>query len=167
MDSSLLLQLEFFITFNPRTISQNSNLTMSNLNRFIEAQQSTYPNAFAEIKLGQKQSHWMWYVFPQIAGLGFTEYNISYAIKDMPEAISFLKHPVLGQRLIEISKELLKIENKTALEIMGKPDTKKLQSCMTLFSVLPNTDSVFKSVLDKFYQGETDEKTIAVLKSQS
>lgn len=140
--------------------------TSSNLTRFLTAQQSTYPKALAEIKLGQKQSHWMWYVFPQIAGLGFTDYNIFYAIKDMQEAISFLKNPILGQRLIEISKELLKIENKTALEIMGKPDTKKLKSCITLFSVLPNTDSVFKSVLDKFYQGETDEKTIVLLKSK-
>nr|WP_315152415.1 DUF1810 domain-containing protein [uncultured Flavobacterium sp.] len=141
--------------------------TSSNLTRFLTAQQSTYPKALVEIKLGQKQSHWMWYVFPQIVGLGFTDYNIFYAIKDIPEAISFLKHPILGKRLIEISKELLKIENKTALEIMGKPDTKKLKSCMTLFSVLPNTDSVFKSVLDKFYQGETDEKTIALLKLES
>jgi uncharacterized protein (DUF1810 family) len=140
--------------------------TPSNLSRFLEAQQNTYPQALAEIKLGQKQSHWMWYVFPQIVGLGFTDYNIFYAIKDIPEAISFLKHPILGQRLIEISKELLKIENKTALEIMGKPDTKKLKSCMTLFSVLPNTDSVFKSVLNKFYQGEIDEKTISILKSK-
>jgi uncharacterized protein (DUF1810 family) len=141
--------------------------TSSNLTRFIKAQQSTYPKALAEIKLGQKQSHWMWFIFPQIAGLGFTDYNIFYAIKDIPEANSYLKHPILGKRLIEISKELLKIENKTAIEIMGKTDTKKLKSCMTLFSVLPNTDSVFKSVLDKFYQGETDEKTIALLKSES
>lgn len=141
--------------------------TPTNLNRFLEAQQNTYPTALEEIKNGKKASHWMWFIFPQIVGLGFTDYNIFYAIKDMNEAISYLQHPILGHRLIEISNELLKIENKTAQEIMGKPDTKKLKSCMTLFSVLPNTDSVFKSVLDKFYQGETDEKTIALLKSKS
>ncbi|MES2239406.1 MAG: DUF1810 domain-containing protein [Bacteroidota bacterium] len=139
--------------------------TSSNLTRFLEAQENTYLSALAEIKLGQKKTHWMWFIFPQIAGLGFTDYNVFYAIKDIQEAMSYLKHPILGQRLIEISKELLKIENKSALEIIGKPDTKKLKSCMTLFSVLPNTDSVFKSVLNKFYQGETDEKTISILKS--
>lgn len=108
----------------------------------------------------------MWYVFPQIAGLGFTDYNIFYAIKDIQEAQAYYNHPILGQRLIKISKELLKIENKTALAILGKPDTKKLKSCMTLFSLLPNTNSVFASVLDKYYQGEADEKTIAILQSK-
>lgn len=137
-----------------------------NLNRYLEAQQNNYPKALAEIKNGKKQSHWMWFIFPQIAGLGFTDYNIFYAIINIEEATQYLNHPILGQRLIEISKELLKIENKTALEIMGKPDTKKLKSCMTLFSLLPNTDSVFKSVLDKFYKGETDDKTISILKSK-
>ena len=102
--------------------------TPYNLNRFLEAQQNTYPKALAEIKLGQKQTHWMWFIFPQIVGLGFTDFNIFYAIKDIPEAIAYVKHPILGQRLIEISKELLKIENKSALEIMGKPDAKKLKS---------------------------------------
>lgn len=137
-----------------------------NLNRYLEAQQNNYPKALAEIKNGKKQSHWMWFIFPQIAGLGFTDYNIFYAIINIEEATQYLNHPILGQRLIEMSKELLKIENKTALEIMGKPDTKKLKSCMTLFSLLPNTDSVFKSVLDKFYKGETDDKTISILKSK-
>lgn len=137
-----------------------------NLIRFLEAQKDKYEIALAEIKTGKKLSHWMWYVFPQIAGLGFTDYNIFYAIKDIPEATSYLKHPILGQRLIEISNELLKIENKTALDILGKPDTRKLKSCMTLFSLLPNTNSVFTSVLDKYYQGEADEKTIAILQSK-
>ena len=141
-------------------------VTPANLNRFLEAQQNTYPIALAEIKNGKKASHWMWFIFPQIEGLGFTDFNIFYAIKDIPEAVSYLQHPILGHRLIEISKELLKIENKPVLDIMGKPDTKKLKSCMTLFSILPDSDSVFKSVLDKFYQGETDEKTIPILKSK-
>jgi uncharacterized protein (DUF1810 family) len=108
--------------------------TQNNLIRFLEAQENTYATALAEIKNGQKESHWMWFIFPQIEGLGFTDFNIFYAIKDIPEAIAYFKHPILGQRLIGISKEVLKIENKTALEIMGKPDTKKLKSCMTLFN---------------------------------
>jgi uncharacterized protein (DUF1810 family) len=137
------------------------------LNRFLEAQQNTYNTALLEIQQGKKQSHWMWFIFPQIAGLGYTDYNKFYAIKDIEEAQAYYNHPILGKRLIEISEAILQIPNKTALEIMGKPDTKKLKSCMTLFSLLPNSDSVFKSVLEKFYKGETDENTIAILKSNT
>lgn len=138
-----------------------------NLNRFLKAQESTYQLALSEIQQGKKQSHWMWFIFPQIAGLGFTDYNIFYAIKDVKEAMAYLQHPILGQRLIEISKEVLSIKNKTALEIMGKPDTKKLKSCMTLFSILTNTHPVFKAVLEKLYQGEVDTRTLEIVISQN
>lgn len=138
-----------------------------NLDRFLKAQESTYQLALSEIQQGKKQSHWMWFIFPQIAGLGFTDYNIFYAIKDTAEATVFLKHPILGQRLIEISETLLTIQNKTALEIMGKPDTRKLKSCMTLFSILPNTHPVFKTVLEKLYQGEVDTRTLEIVISQN
>ena len=137
-----------------------------NLNRFLEAQQSTYKIALSEIQQGEKQSHWMWFIFPQINGLGFTDYNIFYAIKNIDEAKAYYNHPILGKRLIEITGAILAIQNKTALEILGKPDTRKLKSCMTLFSQLPNASPVFQQVLDKFYNGELDEKTMDILHSQ-
>lgn len=137
------------------------------LSRFLEAQQSTYETALSEIQQGKKQSHWMWFIFPQIIGLGFTDYNIFYAIKNMDEAQAYYNHPILGKRLIEISEAMLAIQNKTALEILGKPDTRKLKSCMTLFTQLPNASPVFQQVLNKFYNGELDKKTLDILPSQN
>lgn len=137
--------------------------TKYNLDRFLEAQETTYNEALSEIKKGKKQSHWMWFIFPQIAGLGFTDYNVFYAIKNLEETTQYLRHPVLGKRLIEISTALLDINGKTANEIMGKPDDRKLKSCMTLFAQITNTDPVFQKVLDKYYQGTKDEKTIQLL----
>ena len=95
---------------------------MNDLKRFLEAQENDYETASAEIKCGRKQSHWMWYIFPQIAGLGFSSTSKFYAIKDRREAENYLAHPLLGKRLIEISKALLKIEGKTANQIFGSPD---------------------------------------------
>lgn len=137
-----------------------------NLNRFLEAQETKYSDALSEIKKGNKQSHWMWYVFPQVAGLGFTEYNVYYAIKNTEEATQYLQHPVLGKRLIEISKAVLEINGKTAKEIFGKPDDRKLKSSMTLFSLLSNTNPVFQQVLDKYYEGTKDESTLQLLNFQ-
>ena len=133
------------------------------LNRFVEAQESTYNEALSEIKKGKKQSHWMWFIFPQIAGLGFSEYNVFYAIKNREEATQYLQHPVLGKRLIEISKAVLEINGKTSNEIFGKPDERKLQSCMTLFAQITDSDPIFQQVLDKQYQGIKDEKTMQLL----
>src|ERR1043165_4082778 len=107
-----------------------------NLKRFEDAQESKFQNAMDEIKNGRKQSHWMWFIFPQMAGLGFSETSKFYAIKDIIEAGLYLEHKILGSRLIKISEELLKIEGKTAREIFGSPDDLKLKSCMTLFSLL-------------------------------
>jgi uncharacterized protein (DUF1810 family) len=134
-----------------------------NLDRFLKAQESTYNEALSEITNGKKQSHWMWFIFPQIAGLGFTEFNVFYAIKNLEEATQYLQHPVLGKRLIEISKAVLEINGKTANEIFGKTDDRKLQSSMTLFAQIPNTDPIFQKVLDKQYQGNKDEKTMQLL----
>ena len=139
---------------------------MCNLNRFLEAQESKYQDALNEIQQGEKQTHWMWYIFPQIKGLGFTDYNIFYGIENGEEAQAYYNHPVLGKRLIEITQVLLQIEDKSALEIMGKPDERKLKSCMTLFSILPNTHKVFQEVLDKHFKGEKDLKTIEILNNQ-
>lgn len=105
----------------------------------------------------------MWYIFPQIAGLGFSEYNVFYALKNIEEATQYLQHPVLGKRLIEISKAVLEINGKTANEIFGKPDDRKLKSCLTLFAQIKNTKPIFQKVLDKYYQGIKDEKTLQLL----
>ncbi|TDX11321.1 DUF1810 domain-containing protein [Flavobacterium sp. S87F.05.LMB.W.Kidney.N] len=136
---------------------------MNNLNRFLEAQDNVYHQAMHEIQNGEKKSHWMWFIFPQVKGLGFTQYNIFFGIEDLKEAQLYYDHPVLGKRLIEITCALLEIENKSAVEIMGRPDERKLKSSMTLFSLLPNSSPCFELVLQKFYNGEVDEKTIQIL----
>ncbi|GGF24746.1 DUF1810 domain-containing protein [Hymenobacter cavernae] len=138
----------------------------TNLNRFLDAQQADYQTALAEIKNGRKRSHWMWYIFPQIQGLGFSETAKYYAIKDDTEAQEYLTHPVLGSRLVEISSELLKLPGNDPYRILGSPDDMKLKSSMTLFAALANTNPVFQQVLDKFYGGAKDSKTLQVLGSQ-
>lgn len=129
------------------------------LDRFIKAQEWDYENALAEIKEGHKRSHWIWYIFPQIQGLGYSSMSQFYAIKDITEARAYIEHPVLGQRLIEISGELLKLPSNDAEDVMGYPDDMKLKSCMTLFSLVSD-NSVFQKVLDKFFDGEKDRFTI-------
>lgn len=135
----------------------------NNLSRFLDAQETDYNRALAEIKNGRKQSHWMWYIFPQISGLGFSETARFYAIDDLEEARLYLDHPVLGKRLIDISRALLQIEGKTANQILGSPDDLKLRSSMTLFSLLENADPVFQTVLDKYFAGLADQRTVALV----
>ena len=135
------------------------------LRRFETAQKSDYETALTEIKNGRKTSHWMWYIFPQIAGLGITDTSRFYSIKDPEEAVEYLKHPVLGKRLVEISMELLKLESNNARMIFGVPDDMKLRSSMTLFASMPGADPVFQLVLNKFFDGEPDPKTIKILDS--
>jgi uncharacterized protein (DUF1810 family) len=136
------------------------------LQRFIDAQHRDYENALSEIKNGRKRSHWMWYIFPQIHGLGFSETSRFYAIKNKAEAEEYLNHPVLGKRLIEISKALLDLDTDDAHSIFGTPDDLKLKSSMTLFASLPETDPVFKSVLKKFFNGKKDEKTLRIIEEE-
>lgn len=133
------------------------------LTRFLEAQERDYNRALAEIKNKRKQSHWMWYIFPQLTGLGFSDMAAFYAIHNLQEASDYLNHPVLGSRLVTIAQALLEIDGKTATQIMGSPDDLKLRSSMTLFSLVPNTDPVFQAVLDKFFNGSPDPKTLALL----
>jgi uncharacterized protein (DUF1810 family) len=133
------------------------------LQRFLDAQRTDYPTALAEIKAGRKRSHWMWYVFPQLQGLGFSETARYYGIKDAAEAEAYLKHPVLGSRLVEISQALLPLPGSDANRIMGSPDDMKLRSSMTLFAAMPGTEPVFQAVLDKFFGGEQDSKTVQLL----
>jgi uncharacterized protein (DUF1810 family) len=132
------------------------------LKRFIDAQETDYKRALQEIKNGRKTSHWMWYIFPQIQGLGFSETSKLYAIKDTDEASEFLSHPVLGKRLVEICKELLQLKSNDAHSIFGSPDDMKLQSSMTLFASL-NTNEVFQQVLEKFFKGAKDVKTLHLI----
>jgi uncharacterized protein (DUF1810 family) len=134
------------------------------LNRFLEAQASSYEQALSEIKSGRKRSHWMWFIFPQLQGLGYSETARFYAIEDLQEAQLYLQHPVLGARLIEISKVMLALEGKTANHILSSPDDLKLRSSMTLFAAVPGADPVFQAVLDKYYNGEADEKTLQLLR---
>jgi uncharacterized protein (DUF1810 family) len=135
----------------------------NNLKRFIDAQEADYKTALSEVKNGRKQSHWMWYIFPQIQGLGFSETSKFYAIKDMAEAEEFLKHPVLANRLINICNELVTLKSNDANKIFGSPDDVKLKSSMTLFSALPNTNPVFQLVLEKFFNGTKDSRTLQMI----
>lgn len=138
---------------------------MSNnrLNRFLEAQQNTYSNALAEIKQGRKSGHWMWFIFPQLKGLGFSTTSEFYGIDGRDEALEFLENPVLGARLMEISGALLQLKTNDAMEVMGSPDHMKLRSSMTLFSLLPGSDPVFEQVLEKYFTAERDKKTLEIL----
>ena len=137
-------------------------VSSNNVSRFIEAQENTYSDALSEIKNGRKRTHWMWFIFPQIKGLGKTQMAIKYSINDINEAIFYINHPILGNRLKEITGELLKIKDKSALDIFGSPDDKKLKSCMTLFSIV-SQDSIFRQVLSQFFNSEKDGKTLDII----
>lgn len=133
------------------------------IQRFIEAQKRSYDTALEEIKRGKKRSHWMWYIFPQMKGLGHSSTAQYYGIEDRKEAEEYLAHPILGSRLLEISKELLKLESNDPRAVMGEPDNWKLKSCMTLFEMVSN-EPVFGEVLDKFFGGERDKVTVEMLR---
>jgi uncharacterized protein (DUF1810 family) len=134
-----------------------------NLERFIAAQKGVFQTALSELQQGRKQSHWMWYIFPQIQGLGFSDTAKFYAIENLAEAQDFMQHRVLGPRLVLISSTLLQLETNDAHKIFGSPDDLKLHSSMTLFSELTNTDPVFKKVLEKFFGSRKDNKTLKIL----
>jgi len=131
---------------------------MDTVERFVKAQEESYRQALTEIKNGRKRSHWMWYVFPQLKGLGRSETARYYGIANRQEAKAYLAHPLLGSRLLEISGELLKLESRDANAVFGKPDDVKLKSSMTLF-YLVDENPTFKAVLDKFFGGQLDEVT--------
>ena len=136
----------------------------SNLNRFLTAQENDYEQALAEVKSGRKRSHWMWYIFPQFAGLGRSETSKFYALKSLSEAQEYLEHSILGSRLCENTNALLEIENTNATQVFGSPDNLKLKSCMTLFSVVDESDdNIFKKVLEKYFEGHFDKKTLKLI----
>ncbi|MBP1223499.1 DUF1810 domain-containing protein [Flavobacterium sp. 1355] len=135
----------------------------NDLTRFLEAQNKLYLTALTELKKGKKETHWMWFIFPQIKGLGKSEMSKLYAIENLQQSEEFLAHPVLGKHLIEVSKVLLDFKMKSAEAIFGDLDALKLQSCMTLFSLTNNTDPVFQEVLDTFFSGKFDTLTLSII----
>lgn len=136
------------------------------LERYIAAQKAVYQTALNELRTGRKKGHWMWYIFPQIQGLGFTETSRYYAIEDLSEATAYLAHRVLGPRLILMCNTLLELQTNNAQLIFGSPDDLKLKSSMTLFSAVPDTNPIFEKVLQKFYNGLKDHITLKILKLQ-
>ena len=139
----------------------------SDLNRFLKAQEHDYVRALAEIRGGRKRSHWMWYIFPQIEGLGHSSTARFYSIKNFEEAKAFLAHPILGARLRECAQATLSVEGKTAEEIFGFPDVLKLRSCATLFARVSESGSLFEQLLQKFYGGVADEATLRLLNKRA
>ena len=135
----------------------------SKLNRFIQAQERVYSNVLAELKSGHKTTHWMWFIFPQILGLGHSPTAKLYAIKNLDEASQYLNHSLLGARLLECSETLLGINGRSVTDIFGWPDDLKLKSSMTLFLCVTGSDSVLDEVLNRFFQGEQDTSTLQLL----
>jgi len=138
-----------------------------NLQRFVLAQDEDYECALRELQQGQKKSHWIWYIFPQVAGLGHSPAAQEYAIRSRDEAVAYLAHAVLGARLQRCCEALLKHQGKGIQDIMGFPDDLKLRSSMTLFAMLSSQDSIFHKVLDAFYSGYMDDRTLAFLNAKS
>jgi len=134
---------------------------MNKLDRFIKVQEQDYFRALKEVKNGRKLTHWMWYIFPQLKGLGHSAMSEFYGIDGIEEAKEYLKHKILGKRLIKISNELLKLDTNNPIQIFGEIDSLKLKSCMTLFDYVSENE-VFDKVLQRFYNGEKDLKTISI-----
>ena len=132
----------------------------SGIDRFLQAQESSYNTALEEVKNGSKVSHWIWYIFPQMKNLGKSWTAEFYGIYDLDEAKEYLKNETLRERLIEISKALMEVDGKTAKEIFGSIDAIKVRSCMTLFHLADPEEPVFTDVLKKYYNNELDNKTI-------
>jgi uncharacterized protein (DUF1810 family) len=132
------------------------------LQRFVAAQDAdgTYPRALAELQAGRKTSHWMWFVFPQLAGLGLSAMSQRYAVRSLAEAAAYLEHPVLGPRLLECAETVAPSPAATATSLFGAVDAQKLQSCLTLFSLVPGADPVFARGLDRYFGGVADQQTL-------
>jgi uncharacterized protein (DUF1810 family) len=138
-----------------------------NLNRFLDAQKATYEVAMLELANNRKESHWIWYIFPQITGLGSSETTKLYSIKSLEEALAYLKHPVLGQRLIEACEILLSLKNVSMDEVMGFPDDLKLLSSMTLYEAVSDSNSIFTEVIETYFNDERDKTSLGIIESMS
>lgn len=137
----------------------------NDLSRFLDAQNKLYLTALSEISKGKKETHWMWFIFPQIKGLGKSDTANLYAITDLQEATDYLEHPILGKHLVEISELLLSFKMKSADGIFGDLDARKLRSSMTLFSMVENTNPIFQEILEAFFSGESDPLTLSIINS--
>ena len=146
----------------PTSMGENS-IDPFGLHRFVEAQEINYAEALSELRSGRKRSHWMWYVFPQLAGLGNSSMAARYSIRSEDEARAYLAHPVLGRRLTECAEAVLAINDKSAHDIFGSPDDLKLRSCATLFARVSPAGSVFEQALDRYYSSAGDPKTLELL----
>ena len=143
-------------------MSQNENDPFE-LNRFVSAQEAVFEVALAELKRGQKRSHWMWFIFPQLAGIGSSSMARKYALQSLEEARAYLAHPVLGERLLECCRAILSVQGRSASEIMGYPDDLKLRSAMTLFALTGEAHSEFGQVIDRYFGGQPDPRTLELL----
>ena len=134
-----------------------------NLQRFVEAQARVYDAVRTELRQGRKRSHWMWFIFPQIAGLGHSAMSMRYAISSLAEAEAYLQHPILGPRLRECTRLVVLVKDRSAYEILGSPDDMKFHSCLTLFSYAAPEEQLFRDALEKYYDGAEDPLTLAKL----
>ena len=134
------------------------------LQRFVDAQDRVYARVVAELRAGRKTSHWMWFVFPQLAGLGSSPMARQYAINSLPEAAAYLAHPVLGARLRECTQLLLDVKGRDISDILGYPDDLKFRSSMTLFAALDNAPPLFSAALQQYFAGEPDARTLEILR---
>ena len=137
-----------------------------NLGRFVEAQKDAYTNALAELARGRKTSHWIWFIFPQISGLGWSSISAQYAIQSLDEAVAYLAHPILGPRLQECVRQACAHTDLSAEQIFGTTDALKFRSCLTLFALADSSPSVYADALDQFFQGERDPLTLDRLEEQ-
>ncbi len=135
------------------------------LERFVAAQESVYEQALAELRQGRKRSHWMWFIFPQLIGLGRSPTARHFAIRSAQEARDYLAHPVLGRRLLECTEAMLGVEDRSVSEILGFPDDLKFRSSMTLFAALSDRGSLFEQALERYCDGEPDRRTLELLRT--
>lgn len=138
------------------------NMNNSDLERFVQAQELMYPMAFDEVRNGRKRGHWLWYIFPQLKGLGMSENSQYYGINGIEEARAYLNHPILGARLREITAAFLALKGESAEGVFGHLDALKVRSCMTLFNEVSD-DDLFQRVLDRYYSGVADDRTLEML----
>lgn len=133
------------------------------LNRFLVQQEGMYNNVVAELRRGEKSTHWIWFIFPQVKGLGFSQTSHFYGIESLDEAVAYINDPVLGKRLIECCEILMKLQGKIISQILPPPDDVKLRSSMTLFAIASQETNVFTDVLNKYFNGSKDQKTLRIL----
>jgi uncharacterized protein (DUF1810 family) len=134
-----------------------------NLERFVEAQEPVYDSVLEELRRGQKRRHWMWFIFPQIKGLGQSPTAVRYSVASRDEAHAYLAHPVLGSRLRECTQLVVKVEGASAKQIFGYPDFLKFRSCMTLFHAIRDGEALFQNALEKYFNGKRDKRTLDIL----